>query len=162
MSIHHVYCVPKWAESTQDTLATVNMLQRVESSMKIPYNKRIFQRDEAHHAKLLTLSVKYRLRLPQTSKSKLTYSHLILCNENDDPIIFYPQRRRGKHGGEISINDYLKDLLGGRVKSLIEIPDLKKERLEAISLLREGYIAMAKDAKATNKEWEETDAPWPD
>ena len=48
------------------------------------------------------------------------------------------------------------------MKSLIEIPDLKKERLKNIGLLREGYIAMAEDAKATNREWEETDAPCPD
>ena len=123
MNLRHVYCVPKWAESSADTLSITDMLAKVESDMKIPYNKRVFEKDEAHKEKLLTLSVMYRLRLPQTSKSKeLAYPHLILCNENDEPIIFYPQIRRSKTGRvEISISNYLTGLLEGHVRSLVEL-----------------------------------------
>lgn len=164
MNIHHVYCVPKWAESSADTLSIMDMLAKVESNMKIPYSKRVFENDEAHKEKLLALSVMYRLKLPQTSKSKeLAYPHLTLCKENDEPIIFYPQMRRSKNGRvEISINNYLESLLEGHVKSLVEIPSLKSQSIENFNLLREGYVEMAEEAKSVEKEWESADAAWPE
>ncbi len=164
MNIHHVYCVPKSAESSADTLSIIDMLTKVESNMKIPYEKRIFEKDEAHKEKLLALSVMYRLRLPQTSKSKnLAYPHLVLCKENDEPIIFYPQVRRSKNGRvEISISNYLASLLEGHVKSLVEIPVLKNQSMENFNLLREGYVEMAEEAKSVEKEWETADTAWPE
>jgi hypothetical protein len=139
------------------------MLAKIESNMKIPYDKRTFEKDENHKEKLIALSVMYRLRLPQTSKSKqLVYPHLVLCRENDEPIIFYPQIRRGMNGGRISINDYLKSLLEGHVKSLVDIPALKGHWIENLSLLREEYLNMAEEAKSVAKEWEAADTAWPE
>jgi hypothetical protein len=158
-----VYCVPKSAESTADTLSIMDMLAKIESNMKIPYDKRVFEKDEAHKEKLIALSVMYRLRLPQTSKSKqLAYPHLVLCKDNDEPIIFYPQIRRGANGGKISISDYLTSLLEGHVKSLVEIPALKDHWIENLNLLREGYVNMAEETKSVAKEWEAADTAWPE
>jgi len=164
MNFHHVYCVPKWAESSADTLSIMDMLAKVESTMKIPYDKRIFEKDEAHKEKLLALSVMYRLRLPQTSKSKeLAYPHLLVCKGNDEPITFYPQIRRSKSGRvEISISNYLTSLLEGHVKSLVEIPDLTSQSIENFNLLRAGYVEMAEEARSVEKEWRPADAEWPE
>ncbi len=163
LSLHHVYCVPKWAESSQETISTVDLLTKIQSSMKIPYDERVFENDSDHKEKLMALSVLYRLKLPQTSKSKqLLYPHLVLCSENDEPLIFYPQVRRTRNGRvEITIMNYLTQLLAGHVKSLIEIPALRNSSIEKFNLLREGYVELAEEAKSVSKEWESADSEWP-
>lgn len=161
--MRHIYCVPKGSESTPEALSIIDMLTKIESSMKIPYDKRIFERDEEHKKKLMALSVMYRLKLPQTSKSKLLlYPHLVLCNENNEPIIFYPQIRSSKNGRvQISIAEYLKDLLKGHVNSLVEIQTLKNKSVENFNLLKEAYLEMAEETKSMNKQWQSSDAEWP-
>lgn len=162
--MRHLYCVPKWAESSQETLSNLDMLAKIESRMKIPYAKRVFENDDTHKEKLMALSVMYRLKLPQTSKSKqLSYSHLVLCNESDEPLIFYPQIRKTRKGRvEISITAYLTNLLGGQVRSLVEIPGLNSESIQNFNLLREGYVALAEETKSMQREWEPAEMAWPE
>jgi len=163
LALHHVYCLPKGSESSPEALSIIDMLSQVESAMKIPYDKRIFENDEVHKEKLMALSVMYRLRLPQTSKTKLLlYPHLVLCNEDNEPVIFYPQIRRSKNGRvQVTIEDYLKGLLKGRVKSLVEVPTLKDKSMENLNLLKEAYLETAQETRTVNKEWQSADAEWP-
>lgn len=163
MNLRHVYCIPDWAESSPQTVSIVDLLAKIESTMRIPFDKRVFEDDADHKEELMWLSVRYGIRLPQTARSKeLRYPHLILCDENE-PVIFYPQTRRGKNGRvEISIKTYLEKLLEGQIRSLVEIPALKEYSVEKLSLLREGYLEMAKEAKSLHKVWEAADANWPE
>jgi len=163
MNLRHVYCIPDWADSSEQTLSTVELLAKVESTMKIPFDKVVFQNEPDHKEELMWLSVRYGIRLPQTARSKeLRYPHLILRDE-DNPVIFYPQMRRGKNGRiEISIKTYLEKLLEGHVKSLVEIPALMRYQVEKFNLLRNGYLEMAKEAKLLNKTWETADSKWPE
>ncbi len=163
MELRHVYCVPEWAESSPQTVSTIDLLTKVELSMKIRFQKRVFDDDADHKEKLIGLSVRYGLKLPQTARTKeLRYPHLILFDE-DGPVIFYPQMRKGGNGRiEISIKNYLENLLKGQVSSLVEVPALKKYHLEKFSILREGYLEMARETKSLNETWKSADTEWPE
>jgi len=163
MSLRHCYCVPRGIENSPSTLATRDLLAKVEANLSIPFETKIFDDDSDHKEKLIHISVRYGLRLPQTSRSKeLRYAHIVLCDGNE-PLIFYPQTRRGRQGKlkEISIQKYLESLLEGNVKSLVEVPALKPYACRQFELLREGYLELAKEAVARNKEWEVADYEWP-
>jgi len=163
MSLRHCYCVPRGSETSPSVLATKDLLAKVETSLSIPFETRIFDDDSDHKEKLIHISVRYGLRLPQTSRSKeLRYAHMVLYDGNE-PLIFYPQIRRGRQGRlkEISIRKYLESLLEGNIRSLVEVPALKPFAGRQSELLREGYLELAKEAVAHNKEWEIADSEWP-
>ena len=163
MSLRHCYCVPRGSETSSSTIATKDLLAKVEANLRIPYETKIFDDDSDHKEKLVHISVRYGLRLPQTSRSKeLRYAHIVLCDGNE-PLIFYPQIRRGRQGKlkEVSIKKYLESLLEGNIKSLVEVPALKPFASRQFELLREGYLELAKEALANNKEWKIADSKWP-
>jgi len=163
MSLRHCYCVPRGSETSPSTLATKDLLTKVEANLSIPFETKIFDDDSDHKEKLIHISVRYGLRLPQTSRSKeLRYAHIVLC-DGDEPLVFYPQIRRGRQGKlrEVSIQKYLASLLEGNIKSLVEVPALKPYAGRQFELLREGYLELAKEALAYNKEWETADSEWP-
>lgn len=163
MSLRHYYCVPRRSETSPSTLATKGLLTKVEANLSIPFEIKIFDDDSDHKEKLIHISVRYGLRLPQTSRSKeLRYAHIVLCH-GDEPLIFYPQIRRGRQGKlkQVSIQKYLTSLLEGNVKSLVEVPALKPYAGRQFELLREGYVELAKEAIAHNKQWEIADSEWP-
>jgi len=163
MSLRHCYCVPRGSENSSSTIATKDLLAKVEANLSIPFEIKIFDDDSDHKEKLIHISVRHGLRLPQTLRSKeLRYAHIVLCDGNE-PLIFYPQIRRGRQGKlkEISIQKYLESLLKGSVKSLVELPALKPFAGRQFELLREGYLELAKEAVLNNKEWEIADFKWP-
>ncbi len=163
MSLRHCYCVPRGSETSPSTITIKDLLAKVQANLNIPFQTKIFDDDSDHKEQLIHISVRYGLRLPQTSRSKeLRYAHIVLCDENE-PLIFFPQIRRGRQGKlkEISIQNYLQSLLEGNIKSLVDVPALKPYAGRHSELLREGYLELAKETVAKNKEWEIADSEWP-
>ena len=164
MSLRHCYFVPRGSETSPSFVTIKNLLAKVEENLSIPFETEIFDDDSDHKEKLIHISVTYGLRLPQTSRSKrLRYPHIVLFDENE-PLIFYPQIRRGRQGKliEISIQKYLQNLVEGKIQSLVDVPALKLYAGRQSELLREGYLELAKEAAAKNKEWEVADSRWPE
>ncbi len=170
MNVKHVYCVPmQYQVPKQDDGEVVHLLSMVKRELGIPYERRVLSRrsevDQLRRT-LVHLSVSERLRVHQTSKSKVLYPHLLVLAERT-PVAFFPQIRREKSKRiEVGVSEYLMSLLNGSLESLIPIPPIEQRipRREKVdeALLKRGYLEMAAETRRVSKEWTTAEPAWPD
>ncbi len=169
MSLRHVYCVPASSARTTPSSEIARLASQVSEEFSIPFETRRIsgQKDLKKLRDALTLiSVRESLRIAQTVRNKRLYPHLLICDP-EIPIAFFPQIRKVKDQKiEIRIEDYLKSLLGGSLKSLIPIPPLEERvpRREEVDekLLKEAYLARSNLLRKTHREWIQANAEWPE
>ena len=170
MNVKHVYCVPKQNQvPEQDDGEVVHLLSMVKRELGIPFERRVLsKRSEVDQFRrtLVHLSVSERLRVHQTSKSKMLYPHLLVLAERV-PVAFFPQIRREKSRRiEVGVSEYLTSLLSGSLESLVSIPSIEQKipRREKVNeaLLKRGYLEMAAETRRVSKEWTTAETAWPD
>lgn len=103
-----------------------NLLNEVESSLKLKVGKHISDEEEERELKsqiLWGVSVAKRIRIKQTRRTKSLYPQLVVFG-GDKVITFYPQSRAQE---EITIQDFLKGLLKKEVRCLHEKYEIEDE-----------------------------------
>ncbi|QQG40038.1 MAG: hypothetical protein HYS81_01350 [Candidatus Aenigmatarchaeota archaeon] len=92
-------------------------------SNKIKVSVKIVDVPEAETIKMqrmMTPSILHKIGIKQTQKTKNLYPTLLVCDDDGKVITFYPQKRRGRDGGEISIKEFLRSFVKGRIVALHE------------------------------------------
>jgi hypothetical protein len=59
LSLRHCYCVPRGSETSSSTIATKDLLAKVEANLRIPYETKIFDDDSDHKEKLVHMDSGY-------------------------------------------------------------------------------------------------------
>ena len=118
------FFIPEGLETTESVKDIENLFNKNKFGKVY---KQTINNVEGHNLKsqfLWSLSVCKKIKIKQTQKTKNLYPLLIVFNENDKPLTFYPQKR-GKE--EISIKDFLEGLSERKIICLHEKDDIEKE-----------------------------------
>jgi len=120
------FYVPRGLVDSEGIKETDNLLNKVESSLKLKVSKHIIDQkggDDLKSQILWGLAVAKRIRIKQTRKTKSLYSQLVVFS-NGKAVTFYPQSRARE---EITIQEFLRGLLNGEVKCLHERYEIEDE-----------------------------------
>ena len=116
IKIKVVYYIPEKLKDSKNVIETLDLLKHVKTpkSIKFEYETKMMDTEDEERLKdniLLTLSVKYGIKIKQTQKTKSLYPQLVVY-WNDNLWRFYPENRAGEK--EYTIKDFLNGLSMGK------------------------------------------------
>jgi hypothetical protein len=87
----------------------IDLLNKVKKERNIDFEIKYMNLEEEKKVKfeiLIPIAIAKKIKIKQTKKTRLLYPHLVVYNELNEPITFYPQK--GKRVKEVSIKEYLE------------------------------------------------------
>lgn len=119
------FFIPEAFKETEEIKKIQKLLTELKSKQFVTSAQIISEIDEntLKSQFLWSLAVYRKIKIKQSQKSKLLYPILIVFDNNDKALTFYPQSR-GEN--EVTIKEFLSTLSKNKIKSIHEKEDIEQ------------------------------------